>query len=79
MEEMKFKSLNELYTRLFPAFNTKKNELKARGIIVKEIELWNYLKENVWANNKCLSMYDMVADIMKLDEIKLKEFISKTK
>ena len=79
MEEMKFKSLNELYTRLYPAFNTKKKELETRGIIVKEIDLWNYLKENIWAKNTSLTIYDMVSDIMKLEEDKLKEYINKTK
>ena len=79
MEEIKFKSLNELYTRLYPAFNTKKGELKLLGIEVREIDLWNYLKENVWSNNSSLSIYDMVNDIMKLDELKLKNYINKTK
>ncbi|MBE6148601.1 MAG: hypothetical protein E7167_03830 [Firmicutes bacterium] len=77
MEEMKFKSLNELYNRLFPAFNTKKGELQTKGIIVKEIDLWNYLKENVWAKNTNLSIYDMVSDIMKLDDLKIKEYLKK--
>lgn len=79
MEEIKFKSLNELYTRLYPAFNTKKGELKFHGIEVREIDLWNYLKENVWSNNSSLSIYDMVNDVMKLDELKLKNYINKTK
>ena len=79
MEEIKFKSLNELYTRLFPAFNTRKKELHMRGIDVREIDLWNYLKENVWLNSTQLSIYEMVSDIMNLDELKLKNYINKTK
>ena len=79
MEEIKFKSLNELYTRLYPAFTTRKEELKLRGIIVREIDLWNFLKENVWNENNHLSMYDMVSDIMQIDEVKLKNYINKTK
>ena len=42
MEEFKFKSLNELFNRLYPAFNAKVNELKNENILVTEIILWNY-------------------------------------
>ena len=49
MEEFKFKSLNELFNRLYPAFNAKVNELKNENILVTEIILWNYLKENIWS------------------------------
>lgn len=79
MEEIKFKSLNELYTRLFPAFNTKKNELLKNKINVREIDLWNFLKENVWSLTTHLSIYDMVNDIMGIDENDLKNYINKTK
>ena len=79
MEEFKFSSLNELYTRLYPAFNTRKVELLRQGIEVREIDLWNFLKESVWIDNKNLSIYDMVSDIMKIDEVKLKDYINKTK
>lgn len=67
MEEIKFHSLNELYARLLPAFNTKVNMFKNMGINIKEIELWNYLKENIWMHNDNLNLYDMVNDIMKLE------------
>ena len=79
MEEIKFESLNELYTRLYPAFNTKKNEFYNIGLSVREIDLWNYLKENVWIGNNHLNIYDMVSDIMRIDELKLKNYINKTK
>lgn len=79
MEEIKFKSLNELYTRLYPAFNTKKNELNQKGIDVREIDLWNFLKENLWSINTHLSIYDMVNDILSVNEDELKNYINKTK
>jgi hypothetical protein len=39
MEEIKFESLNELFNRLYPAFNTKVCELKKSGINVSEVKL----------------------------------------
>ena len=63
MEEIKFESLNELFNRLYPAFNTKVCELKRSGINVSEVKLWNYLKEN-----KYLTLYDMVSDILNLSK-----------
>ena len=53
MEEIKFESLNELFNRLYPAFNTKVCELKKSGINVSEVKLWNYLKE---MESKCIKV-----------------------
>lgn len=68
MEEIKFESLNELFNRLYPAFNTKVLELKNDGVMVSEIKLWNYLKENKWVNSSRLTLYDMVSDILSLSK-----------
>ena len=68
MEEIKFESLNELFNRLYPAFNTKVIELKNDGVMVSEIKLWNYLKENKWVNSSRLTLYDMVSDILSLSK-----------
>lgn len=68
MEEIKFESLNDLFNRLYPAFNTKVIELKNDGVMVSEIKLWNYLKENKWVNSSRLTLYDMVSDILSLSK-----------
>ena len=68
MEEIKFESLNELFNRLYPAFNTKVLELKNDGVMVSEIKLWNYLKKNKWVNSSRLTLYDMVSDILSLSK-----------
>ncbi len=67
MEEFKFESLTALYERLYPAFNTKCNELRLKGIDVKEIDLWNYLKDFRWKNSKDISMASLVDDILHID------------
>lgn len=79
MEEIKFKSLNELYTRLYPAFSMKKSELIEKKIEVREIDLWNFLKENIWTGTSRLTIYDMVNDILNVNEDDLKNYINKTK
>ena len=79
MEEIKFESLNELFNRLYPAFNTKVCELKRSGINVSEVKLWNYLKENKWSNSKNLTLYDMVDDIFSLDKEKLIKYLERNK
>lgn len=79
MEEFKFKSLNELFNRLYPAFNAKVNELKNENILVTEIILWNYLKENIWIDSTSLTLYDMVDDIFSLDEEKIIKYLERNK
>lgn len=71
MEEIKFNSLNELFNRLYPAFNTKVKELKSDGVNVSEVELWNYLKNNIWQNSTTLTLYDMVSDIFSITKEKI--------
>ncbi len=71
MEEIKFNSLNELFNRLYPAFNTKVKELKNDGVNVSEVELWNYLKNNNWQNSGSLTLYDMVSDIFSITKEKI--------
>lgn len=79
MEEFKFKSLNELFNRLYPAFNAKVNELKNDNILVTEIILWNYLKENIWIDSTSLTLYDMVDDIFSLDKEKIIKYLERNK
>ena len=43
--EIKFKSLNELYERIRPALKSKVRELKKKGYdYIHEEDIWNYLK-----------------------------------
>lgn len=76
MEEIKFKSLNDLYVRLYPAFSLKKEELLNEGIKVSEIDLWNYLKECIWSKYENLTLHDMVNDILNLETSKLISFLN---
>ncbi|MDD6323077.1 MAG: post-transcriptional regulator [Bacilli bacterium] len=66
--EIEFKSQEELYKRLKPALNTKKDELNVNGYGYLKIEdIWNYLKENKWKTSHDLSLNEMVSDILNAD------------
>lgn len=64
---IEFSSLEELYRRIKPALHTKKEEMRRAGYIyIKEEDIWNYLKEIKWINSKNLSLYQMVSDVLNV-------------
>ncbi len=76
MEEIKFSSITELYNRLYPALTVKNNEFLLHKITSDQLEIWNYLKDNIWNKSIDLSLGEMVNDILTLeieDFIKRKE------
>lgn len=75
MDNFRFKSLEELYKRLFPALNAKREELKRRNIkIIEEIDIWNYLRKNYWQNKSSLTLGEMVDDILSLKDEEIINF-----
>ena len=71
-----FQSVEELYQRVLPALRTKVHKLTSRGIsFVVEEDIWNLLMEK-WKKGRGLTLYDIVDDILKLDE---NEIIDKCK
>ena len=70
MEDITFASLEDLYKRIRPALKTKKDEMNRAGYIyIKEIDIWNYLKDVKWINSKNLSLYQMVSDVLNADNV----------
>lgn len=69
MDEFKFKSLEELYKKLIPAFNVRVNDLKRSKIngITRE-DIWNYLKNNNWIIREHLTLGEMVDDIINVSD-----------
>lgn len=66
---IEFSSLEELYRRIKPALHTKKEEMRRAGYIyIKEEDIWNYLKEIKWINSKNLSLYQMVSDVLNVQD-----------
>ncbi len=73
----KFSSLNDLYNRLLPALNVKKQELKRAKLEVSEKEIWNYCLKNKWVKRTDLRIYELVDDILNIDALKLEIYLKK--
>lgn len=74
--EIKFKSLTELYERILPALKTKKRELNKKGFnYIHEEDIWNYLKKYKWTRSRDLDLGSMVNDIFLLEAQELKDFV----
>jgi len=80
MEQLRFSSVDELFNRLKPAFNTKINELKSRGIKYLDIkDMWLFLSKTKWASESNLELCDMVSDILNINETELLNFVNLNK
>lgn len=76
MNELKIKSLEELYQRLIPAFNVKISDLKRNGINnIKKEDIWDYLKNNNWRKKNNLSLAEMVDDIINISNSEVVNFV----
>lgn len=74
--DITFGSLEELYKRIKPALKTKKEEMRRAGYIyIKEEDIWNYLKEVKWINSKNLSLYQMVSDVLNVDNMLIDKYL----
>ena len=74
--DIEFKSDKDLYERLIPALDAKVNELKRRDLdYIKREDIWNYLKISKWENADNLLLYQMVDDILKLDNSEIDEYV----
>ncbi len=65
MEDIVFKSQQELYDRIKPALRSKKKLLSKDGYKkIKEADIWDYMRKKVWASSYGLELCDMVDDIL---------------
>ncbi|MBE6158574.1 MAG: hypothetical protein E7159_01960 [Firmicutes bacterium] len=77
MNEFYFKDINDLYNRLKPALRSKVKELKIRhNLKIKEEDIFKYLADNKWPKSEDLTLYDMVEDILYLDNNKLIDYVA---
>lgn len=73
--DLKFNNIKELYELLLPALETKEIQLKRNnyfGLTKKDI--WEYLKETKWKNSNNLRIYQMVYDILYVDNDALSSY-----
>ena len=74
--DIEFNSIKELYERLLPALNTKIAELKRYDLdYIKKEDIWNYLKMTKWEKATDLKLYQMVDDILNLDNDKIDNYV----
>lgn len=75
-DDIKFKTLPELYKRILPALKSKKKELKRKGLTyIHEEDIWNFLKEFKWIGSKNLDLGTIVNDIFDINENQLNEYV----
>ena len=74
--DYEFSSKEELFQRVKPALKAKVNEFKRLGQkYVQEVDVWNYLIENVWCKAKDLMLSDIVNDILHVKIKKIDDYI----
>lgn len=74
--DIEFNSIKELYDRLTPALNTKVIELKRNDLdYIKKDDIWNYLKDKKWSKANNLLLYQMVDDILNLDNNEIDDYV----
>ena len=75
MDEFKFNSINELYNRLLPAMETKKNDLlRNTKVLISEKDIWGYLRYNYWNKKSKLTLGEMVNDILSTPDHELIDY-----
>lgn len=71
-----FSSKEELYQRVGPALRAKVCELQRLGIkYIQEVDIWNFLIETKWSKARDLMLYDIVNDILNIENKKIDEFL----
>ena len=76
MEKIEFKTVEELYKRVSPALYSKVKEIKRMGYtLVTEKDVWNYLAENEWNKRNDLELFDLISDILSVDNYRLYDYV----
>ena len=74
--DYEFSSKEELFQRVKPALKAKINEFHRLGYKhVQDVDVWNYLIENVWCKSRDLMLSDIVNDILHVKISKIDDYI----
>lgn len=74
--DYEFSSKEELYQRVRPALRAKKSELNRLGMgYIQEVDIWNFLIESKWSRSSDLMLYDIVDDILNIENEKIDNYI----
>ena len=73
---IEFKTKEELYNRVMPALYSKLKEIKKLGFKhITEKDIWIYLVENEWRKRNNLELFDLINDILYIDNYRLNEYV----
>lgn len=71
-----FGTLKDLYERVLPALKFKVKELKNNHLsFVTEKDVWDCLRKNKWNGETDLTLYDIVNDILFIEEKEILDFM----
>ena len=74
--DIEFDNIKDLYNRLKPALNAKVTELRRNDLDYIKVEhIWNYLKITKWTKATNLLLYQMVDDILNLDNDEIDSYV----
>ncbi len=72
MTEQKYKTLDELYLKVFPALRIKVKDMKLQRLIfIDEKRLWDYFCNHKWKIQKRITLGEMIDDILNMDSFKI--------
>ena len=68
MNKDRFKTIEELYQRVYPALRIKAKDMKLEKLaFVDERSLWNYFFNKKWKIQKSITLGEMIDDILNTD------------
>ena len=75
--KLEFRTKEELYNRVLPALYSKIKEVRKLGFkYITEKDIWNYLVENEWKKRVNLELFDLINDILYVDNYKLNDYVN---
>lgn len=76
MNDLEFKTAEELYNRVLPALYSKTKELRSLGYkYVTEKDIWNYLVNTSWKKKVDLQLNELISDILYSDNYSINEYV----
>ncbi len=72
MVEQSFKTLEDLYNRVYPALRIKVRDMKLeKFVFIDEDLLWNYFCQKKWKLAKRITLGEMIDDILNTDNFQI--------
>ncbi len=73
---IEFKNKKELYNKVLPALFSKVKETRRLGLnYITEKDVWNYLVDNEWKKRNDLELFDLISDILSVDNYRLYDYV----